>query len=334
MTNTQITNLRHLYYIIPFGLLLILLTACQNDNLDIPDTGRKIVINGLITTDSLLNVRIGKSAYYNENTYVQYCDLDNAQAYFYLNSLCIDSLHFVSSLDYSDLIFFYPSNYWSRNVFPLPGREYKVVAKAPGLPDATASTTVPDLIRIDGLDTTRILVAPNPYYPDLSNVRMICKINFTDPGNEINYYLVTVCKISQYWYTVISNIRIDTQDPIVEEKLANVNGVYAIAFPDKVINGKKCSLQFSIDANEIGMPFVDDRPRSDGIPYLDHKKVVYFRLYSITEGYYRYIQTLNLYKKNYGNPLTEPVMIYSNINGGYGIFTAAAVSSDSLVFHY
>jgi hypothetical protein len=311
-----------------------LLTACQHENLDIPDTGRKIVINGLITTDNLLNVRIGQSAYYNKNTDVWQTDLDNAKVFFYQNNSFIDSLHFVSNLRYNDLMFYYPSNYWSGKAFPLPDKEYKIVVKVPGLPDATASTLVPKLVGIDRLDTSRIFHVPNPYYPDLSNVTIICNINFTDPGDEKNYYLIKVSKVSRYWYTEASNIMIDTQDPIVEERMANVNGIFGIAFSDKLINGRKSSLQFSIDANAIGMPFLDDRPRIDGIPYPDHKKVVYFWLCSITEEYYRYIQTLNLYKKNYGNPLTEPVMIYSNIIGGYGIFTAAAVSIDSLVFNY
>jgi hypothetical protein len=321
-------------YFVLFFLFLIQLTACKKDKLDIPDTGRKLVINGLITTDSLLNIRLDKSAYYNEIAYVQMSELDNAKVLFYLNSICIDSFHFVHNYLYSDLDFFYPSNYWSRSILPLPGEKYTVMAKVPGFPNATASTTVPEMVRIERLDTTRILVARNPYYPDMSNVVMSCNINFTDPGNETNYYMISVTKGPQLGFNA-PFIRLDVQDPIVEEKMSNVNGVYAIAFSDKAINGEKYSVKISIDANEIGMPFRDDRPRTDGIPDTTyHKKVVYFRLYSITQDYYKYIQTLNMYKKNYGNPLTEPVMIYSNITGGYGIFAAAAVSSDSIVFNY
>ena len=318
-------------------LFLILLNACQKDKINIPDTGRKVVINGLITTDSLLNVRISKSFYYNDNAFAIYDSLNNAKVFFYSNNLCIDSLHFIPFYYYpSDYYFFYSSNYWSDKTLPLPGKEYRILVKAPGYPDANACTTVPNLVKIESLDTTRFLVAPNPNYPEMSNVRFKCQINFSDPGNETNYYLIRVSRFSRHeWWTENIDIRVASTDPIVEQKLALVGDeVYAIAFTDKVINGEKCGLQFIIDANEIGLPFVDNRGTMDGVPIPLYKTVVYFSLYSITEEYFWYIKTLNLYNKNYGNPLTEPVLIYSNIKNGYGIFAAAAVSSDSLVFDF
>jgi hypothetical protein len=158
-------------------------------------------------------------------------------------------------------------------------------------------------------------------------------VTFTDPPNELNYYLIKVSKITyREWWIEKSDIRINTQDPLVEEKLSDFNGVYAIAFSDKVINGEKCSLQFIIDANEIGMPFVENSGSSSGVPIAFYKTVVYFKLHSISKEFFRYIETLNLYNKNFGNPLTDPVAVYSNINNGYGIFGAASVSCDSLVF--
>ena len=72
----------------------------------------------------------------------------------------------------------------------------------------------------------------------------------------------------------------------------------------------------------------------NGIPLPDHKKTIYLRLYSITEEYFRYIQTLNLFEKDFGDPLTNPVQVFSNVTGGFGIFAGAAVSSDSIVFNY
>jgi hypothetical protein len=63
-------------------------------------------------------------------------------------------------------------------------------------------------------------------------------------------------------------------------------------------------------------------------------KIVYLRLYNITEEYYQYIQTLNLFLKNYKNPLAEPTQVFSNINGGYGILGGAGVSTDSVIFRY
>ena len=88
-------------YFVLFGCLLILLTACQDYKLDIPDTGRKITINGLITTDRLLNVRISKSAYLTyENSYEEdsLYSIDNAQVVIYQDNNVIDSLYFNDTL--------------------------------------------------------------------------------------------------------------------------------------------------------------------------------------------------------------------------------------------
>ena len=128
-------------------------------------------------------------------------------------------------------------------------------------------------------------------------------------------------------------------DAIVEEKLIGHEGgalspnpIRGIAFSDKTINGQKSDLTITISCIAIGLPFWIDDPsyNKDG----NHKKVIYFRLYSITEEYYKYIQTLNQYNKDYDNPLADPVQVYSNVTGGYGIFAGAAVSTDSIVFTY
>jgi hypothetical protein len=333
MARSLIIFKRQLKYFIILYLLLIHFTACE-DKLDIPDTGRKIVVNGLITTDSLLNLRISKSAYYNEPVFVENMYLKNAKAYFYENNSIIDSLNYVSPLPYMGKLF-YANNYRSKRIFPISGREYTVIVKAPGYPDATSSAVVPNLVRIVKVDTSRILVGPDPYHPDLKNVLLLCNINFNDPAKEINYYMVSV-SINNSRSFDSPHIRFYFQDPIVEEVLGNeTDEPYAIAFTDKVINGKNYNLRINVYGGDLGMPFSDDRTYTDGKPdTTQHKKVVYFRLYSLTEDYYRYVQTLDKYKNNFGNPLTEPVMIHSNISGGYGIFGAAAVSSDSIVFHY
>lgn len=330
----MITRSAFLNYIVLFAFLLFLLTDCENDKINIPDTGRKLVINGLITTNSLFNVRISKSYFYNAHADVSFDSLNNARVFIYSNNICLDSLHLIKN--YFPDRFFYSSNYWSNKILPFSGEEYRIEVKAPGLPDAWASITVPNLVNIESVDTTRFLVEPNPNYPENSNVRFKCRINFSDPGNKVNYYLVRVSRFSRHeWWTENVDIRIISEDPLVEQKLALIGDeVYAIAFTDKVINGEKYGLQFNIDANEIGLPFTDNRVKMDGIPIPLYKTVIYFRLYSISEEYFWYIKTLNLYKKNFSNPLTEPVLMYSNIQNGYGIFAAAAVSSDSLVFDF
>ena len=316
-----------------FSIFLILFTTCQKENFNIPDTGRKIVINGLITTDNFLNTRISKSAYITDKSrpsYESLLSVNDAEVFSFRNSICIDSLYY-NSLWKGYYDFMYKlSNYWSRSVFPLPGEEYEIVVKVPGLPDATAVTKIPELIRIENVDTSHIHIREDIWAP--SNVRIICNIEFTDPGSEKNYYLFTILKRNPYYdFSFFGTIAFDSKDPVVEEKLTgSVYPLEGIVFSDKLINGQKYSLTVTVDGNTIGRPFYDDTPEDAD----DHKKTIIFRLFSVTEEYYRYIKARNLCKENYGNPLAEPVLMPSNITGGYGIFSGAAVSSDSIVFQY
>jgi len=308
-------------YIMLIVQCLILFAACQQEQIELPDTGRKIVINGLISTDSLLSVFVNKSVYISEYDFPMGKDLENAKVYIYQNNICIDSLsHNWRPWDIFSKYF--PGNYWSKSVIPLPGNEYKIVAKVAGLPDATASTKIPDIVWIEHVDTMRLVLGSDTGYHNTSErfEHMICKIEFTDPKNETNYYLFNTGKSFL------------CQDPIVEEELYDVNSNNAqsdgsnldgIVFSDKVINGQKYRLTISIP--ERG--WYNDSLKTRIFP----KLTVDLKLYSITEEYFKYIQTLNLYNEKFGNPLTEPVLVYSNITGGYGIFAGSAVSCKSII---
>jgi hypothetical protein len=158
-------------YFVLFGCLLILLTACQDDKIDIPDTGKKITINGLITTDNLFNVRISKSAYItDESSYEEdsLYSIENAQVVIYQNDNVIDSLYFDANGSYDNDLNVYPhGNYLSRTMFPLPAKNYKIVAKVPGLPEASSTTIIPDLVKID-----------RGYFPDYSSRRGLIALSY------------------------------------------------------------------------------------------------------------------------------------------------------------
>ena len=205
------------------------------------------------------------------------------------------------------------------------------MAKAPGLPDATAITTIPNMVRIESVDTMRVVVPKTDIIP--SGIQMLFNIEFDDPANEANYYMLFVDRrpnLQGDGPNSIGKMGFECQDPIVEEKISDNFKVMAIAFTDRIINGKKHRLAVYFDIQFLGYPYWDDRDNSNHITI----KTFYFRLYSITSEFFEYIHTLNLYNKNYGNPLADPVITYSNITGGYGIFSGAAVSSDSIVWNY
>ncbi|HEY5511149.1 MAG TPA: DUF4249 domain-containing protein [Prolixibacteraceae bacterium] len=313
----QFSPFKNPIYFLLFAIYLLLQTACQPEQISLPDTGRKIVLNGLINSDSLIRVYVGKSIYISDSDGLVVQNLDNAKVYIYQNGLLIDSLqHDFKGINWG---LFYPSgNYYSKKVKPLPGKEYRIVAKIPGLPDVSATAILPNPVKIEKVDAAAIRLAP--YNQDA----LKCNIKFADPLNETNYYLVEVFYKYGDQITPIISERFTCKDPVVEEYLSDGSiaggNLAGVVFSDKVINGKTYSLNLTIWRNPARS---GDGPRS----------VIYFHLYSISENYFKYIRTLNLYSAKHGKPLSEPVQVFSNITGGYGIFAGAAVSCDSLVFN-
>jgi hypothetical protein len=329
-----------------FLFFLVLFTSCIKDNIKISDTGRKITINGLLTTDSLLNVRISRSTYLTDKSAASFDSLysiNDAKVVIYHNDDITDSLdysfiHSYAASDFQDDMY-NKGNYLSRNLIPVPGNKYKIVVNVPGLPMASSSIIIPNLVKIERVDTSRIIVPyPDPDNP--TNIHLTCNIEFNDPGDETNYYLFSIFKIQNFYsFRDCHTLGFLCNDPIVEEKLTTGMGssvgndpLRGIVFSDKTINGQKYNFTVTIGGNDLGEPFRSDGS-DPGDPY-SHNKSVYFRLYSITEDYFKYLQTLNKYSKSYDNPLSDPVQVYSNVTGGNGIFAGAAVSSDSLVFTY
>jgi hypothetical protein len=254
--------------------------------------------------------------------------IKNAQVYISENNLDTFVLQLIPNpgLD----TFFW--NYKSKMEYPLSGHTYKIIVKAPGKPTVTATTTIPNVVNIQRVDTSRIILNNVEYLQ--SNIEIACDISFTDPPNEKNYYLLYVYLRHDSIISVSNgscgSINFICNDPIVEENINNGSEKFGIAFSDKSINGKQYRLRVILSGNDIGQPFWNN-----DIPILPtHKATLYFRLYSITEDYFKYIHTLNLFLENYNNPLGIPTQVYSNVTGGYGIFAGAAVSSDSIVFKY
>ena len=318
-------------YFVLFGVLTFLITACFKETLEIPDTGRRIVIDGLLTSDSLFNVRISKSAFITDispSAFESMQYVNNAKIFVYQNKLLIDSLYNKILWHYSDEVYKI-SNYFSNSLIPIPGNEYEIIVKVPELPDAKATTKIPEIVRIESIDTTHIPLQNSSF---LIPISIICNIGFTDPENEKNYYFFNIYATYSP-YGIIHNAVFECKDPIVEEKLIYRYPLEGIAFTDKIINGKRYKLPIVINPNFIGYATIPDpNDPNKFLVHPDYKLTIYLRLYSITEEYFRYIQTLNFYNANYDNTFSDPILVPSNVTGGLGLLSGAAVASDSIVF--
>ncbi len=318
-----------------YTLIYIFITifyCCTENEIYLTDTHNKIVINGLISTDNKFGVNISKSVPVTDTTWVHENLLNTASVELYENGVYIDTLR---NLDFVlvDGGIKITDNYVHDHAYPQCNKHYSLRVSAPGFEDVYSTIVIPSLVEIEKLDTT-VLELEGNFEEWESKIHFICDIMFSDPGNEMNYYLVYIfSKVYKkdsfgnfYPGGELYHICFTSEDPVIEEKIADGTVNYGIAFSDKVINSKSYKLTIKINDNDIYMPDHDL-----GF-YKVYKTVIYFKFYSITEDYYTYIQTLNKFTGNINNPFTDPVQVHTNIEGGLGILGAAAVSTDSLVF--
>ena len=292
-------------------VLLFSLFSCQDDKIEMPDTGRKIVINGLLTSDSLFSVLITKSAYVIDTNYFvdtvesnDYRDgLNNVKVYVYQDNHCIDSLYHRDRVIDSYQHFYKFGNYTSKKNIPIPGKEYTIVAKYPGLPDVICKTVIPQTVKIEHLDTSSSTIV-NEYNQTVGQIN--CHISFTDPINEKNYYLLNMSdkRPPEKWDETKDSIKeysnFTCDDPIIEYRLGDQpidKYVQGVVFSDKIINGKSYTLTIPINYSIYPSSMHEDT----FYKFIYKKWTFYFRLYSITEDYYKYIQSFLLYTKG-GKP--------------------------------
>ncbi len=303
----------------------LFLFACQSKLPALNSESSKIVINALITTDSLFGVTITRSSPISANEYNEW--IQDAIVTIRHGEIA-DCLLARQPRLYLDDLLFWPTNYYSKDMLPEAGFEYEIEVQCPEMQTVVANTTIPGMVKIAKLDTTRI-VYPEVENPEISNLGFLCQLSFIDPQAEENFYMLQVILHSTEW-GYFKNLAFICGHSVVEEEIKDGLGTKAVVFSDKSINGKEFTLPLEIKCQDIGYPF-----RGEADPYNPHgKATIYFRLYSMNKEYFTYIQTLNLFYKNYRNPLAEPAQVYSNVEGGYGIFAGAAVTTDSLVFKY
>ncbi len=149
-------------------------------------------------------------------------------------------------------------------------------------------------------------------------------IFFEDDPNKSNFYEVAV------WTTMSPNIiwygSCTSDDIIIKEEGNEDYYPRDLLFSDKLINGLKKEIKVNIYPPAYSSPNGERAYLID--PY--YTFIVHFR--SISENYYKYKKTLirHMACKDGGVFGCEPVEMYSNIEGGLGIFAGYSSYVDTI----
>lgn len=219
------------------------------------------------------------------------------------------------------------------NFIPQTGAYYQLSVEFDNNKTLTASCEIPEIVEIDSFYIKKAI----PEYE--GDMPIDLKIKFTDPADEVNFYLVgfTIYKSNQkYFFDPDENFtepehgfvfdgyhfmnKVDANMNINEPLIGDIEFNYPkiLCFNDKKIDGSTYTLT-------IGIRDVFKDSFTEAFLFIP-------KLYSINADTYTYFQSINIASENNDSFITEPVMQYSNINGGIGILGAMAMASDTIMF--
>jgi len=307
--------------IISFAFILILNACRKKLDIEIPKGQEHIVVNGITTNDSLIEINISKSQDILNNDSIE--NITNASVKLYEGENFIENLTHLTK-----------GNYIS-SFTPQIGNQYKILISSGELKPVNAKMQLYEPTQIVSIDTT-IDVIENNYDFGYSSkeYKIHYKIKLNDNANKNNYYFLALSATNpRYDYetdppSIIGyfeeNTYYDSNDIIFNN--ANeftLGGMFGLAFNDEMFNGQ----QYSID---ISTSHYFDRPYSKDAENLQVK----VKLLSISEDIYRYIVSYNLNQETEYDPFAQPVQVFTNIENGLGLFSGYTMYVDSLTLDF
>lgn len=306
----------------------------------------KIVVNGLLTAGTKISANIFQSrSLLSGKGYFE--SLPNAQADLYVDGAFVETLKyegkidtFYKHLDYNVLEKIpYENGFYSSEIIAEPGKTYKLEVSCPGMNPVNCETTVPEPVEILSVDTITQAVEQEWGTLQFFNI----KIKFKDPGNRKNYYRFQMNNLNGFVLTHQNNNNIVYTDTVVIRKEQGI-GYYT---DDPIFKNSDS------EANDIVMGTPDNRYAifdDSQISGQEHTLKIYFSsypfdlygaeygnfliqqliLYSIPKEYFDYLNTANYHFWFEDDYFSEPVPVYSNVNGGLGIWSAVSISQHNI----
>lgn len=204
--------------------------------------------------------------------------------------------------------------YFSKTMFAEYGKTYSIKVSAPGLETVFSEMVMPNPVQITKSELKLIGLTSNQsggstYYSKYFD-NGILKISLDDEPGKSNYYMLqltskwegkTIYRGSNHYW--VSNY------PDIESVYSSNGSGQSFFFDDGLFDGKEIQLELktAYKYNFYGS-------NTDSLVGYD------ITLYKLTEDLSRHWITVLKSRENEENPFQDPVQIYSNIKGGYGVF--------------
>ena len=290
--------------IIAAGVALVLLASCEKTIfIDVSETEPKIVMNGILSQSSGMWLNVSESVGTSTPVINSFVPIEDATVSVFQEGQLELSVTENNS-----------GNYYSSGFSPQPGEAYEIRVHVDGMPDASATVTIPHLVEFSDYQFSTEVLSQN-YYNQVLYKEVDFYLNFTisDPPDTLNHYMLGVYYLENDQYVPL---QVETEDLTMNIYIQD--GVDILAWNDHSIDG---------ETREFDVWFRGQK--NEGF-----ETRILIALYSIEEAYFKYLKTYsqNFTVLNEGGLLYEPVQVSTNVAGGYGI--VSAVASSHIVIEY
>ncbi|MBS1669304.1 MAG: DUF4249 family protein [Bacteroidetes bacterium] len=297
--------------ILIFVIIVLGISACKKTvTVNIPHSSMITINYSNFTKDGgntyYLDGSLKESKRISEGS-IEFSNIYNATALVYENGVLVDSLIT------DPYTFQYSGKYLSNKFNHYTGlKTYKMVVSASGYKSATAEDIMPSQVPFT---ITLKSNAKKFVIPEVSSSPTSCdqiEITFTDPVATNDYYSFNLSSLSLKTGFLIFDADAEIDLGKSEPGTVTVLKYGTVFYQDKNFNGKQKTVQLYVPSQS-----------GEDYKYILNSNHISKNLYKYQRSYINYQRTL-------GDPYSEPVLVYSNVNNGAGIFALRQYQTDTL----
>ena len=297
-----------------FFIFSMLFASCDIIvDLDIPEHERVLVVNSILTTDSMINASISHSVGAFDASSISY--VNNATVEVYEDGVLLGEMNEEVSLSYNYMDELDSTYVYNFNHNPVAGKIYSYEIAHPDYEAVRAETTVPAAVKLNVNDVT--LLSEEDYE---KHYRV--RFSFND-APEDNFYRLRLHYQNAYndrFDYFESNDASMISSAGVQSDGATFYGDEAL-FDDEMFNGTE--KEISIDFFVYNKPFWFEEQD------YDFETEYTLELTSVSESYYTYIRSLRAHYDNQDQFIFagEPVQVFTNIENGLGVLGSMSLDT-------
>lgn len=277
--------MRHFLKTLLFFVIISSLQSCKKViDIELPATDPKIVVNSFFTENSRIKVHLSMSIGILENIVPEFTD---ATVIMREKNIIIDTLYFQSGYYYS-------------HILAEANKKYTLEIIVPEMESVFCEDLIPEKILLQSfVCTDSVLIDEDGF------IINELKLDFQDLAGPTFYEVELSAKyiINNYGTSIWF---MKNSDPIITSTGLLDYNPKTLIFTDKMFDGKHCSVKIYYATQA----------------YADYNLKITFR--SVSESYYKYKEKQFAYlfslDSDIFSGMSEPINLFSNITGGYGIF--------------